>query len=87
MAIHTQVKWLRVILDEGNLLAMDIAMSRMLQTARSLLAERRWVVTGALRSPLLLLLTSPCPCHTSCVNRHCPASSYTTTFSEVSLVL
>ena len=42
-----------MILDEGHMLGAGLAMTNKLQTARSLLAERRWVMTGDAASSLL----------------------------------
>lgn len=40
-----QVRWLRVILDEGHMLGRSVQTNR-LALLRALRAERRWVMTG-----------------------------------------
>ena len=65
-----------MILDEGHMLGAGLAMTNKLQTARSLLAERRWVMTGErCQNPLVavsppasrlpLSCKAPCMCPTA----------------------
>ena len=61
------MKWLRVILDEGHMLGAGLAMTNKLQTARSLLAERRWVMTGERCIIPAVCYPSASCCSLSCV--------------------
>jgi hypothetical protein len=45
-----QIHWLRVILDEGHALGASLGLTNRLALACNMLAERRWVMTGA-RAP------------------------------------